>query len=85
MARATARQLNRSCARARPAAPIAVRRSGSSSRAAIAVRSSPTSPGVDQVGAQPSGPTTSGMAPARETTSGVSQAISSAVGSEKPS
>ena len=36
MASATARQLNSSTTRARPAAPIVVRRSGSSSSAAIA-------------------------------------------------
>ena len=47
--------------------------------------SSPTSPGVTRSAHSPSGPTTSGIAPARLTISGVAQAISSAVGSEKPS
>ena len=85
VATATARQLNCSSTRRRPAAPIRARRSGSSSRSRSLRTSSPTSPGVNRSAHSPSGPTTSGIAPVRLATSGVSHAISSAVGSEKPS
>ena len=66
-AAATARQLNSSSTAAGPAAPIRSRRSGSSSRPGQRDSSSPTSPGATRSAHSPSGPTTSGMAPARET------------------
>ena len=87
VASATARQLNSSCDAAaagcaHPRAALGVVEQGGRGRSS----SSPTSPGVDQVGAVAVRADDLGDRPgAADATSGVSQAISSAVGSEKPS
>ncbi len=86
VASATARQLNSSRARSRPAAPISgsplgvveQRLEGCLELADVAGRSRRRRTGRV-------GPTTSGIAPARLTTNGVPHAIASTVGSEKPS
>ena len=82
---ATDSQLNTSTARRRPFAPRRRSSSGESSSSPSTAASSSTSPGATSRAHSPSGPTTSGSAPARLATIGVPLAMASTAGSENPS
>src|SRR6202044_3250236 len=82
---ATDSQLNTSTARRRPAAPSRLSSPGESSNSPITRTSSAASAGRTSLAQSPSGPSTSGNAPARLATIGVPLAIASTAGSEKPS
>src|SRR5690606_18289764 len=82
---ATDSQLNTSSARCRPAAPRRLRWCGESNSSPRTRVSASTSAGGTSRAHSPSGPSTSGRAPARLATIGVPLAIASTAGSENPS